>query len=186
MVAGALWGSYRLGLMRARFLLILMIVTWTAVVRAESPQRLAEWVVDQGGAVEYEGNDPSKAVVKARVIELNDKLLERLAGAFGELRELEASFSDATATGLGRLRNLKRLRALALMSATVDDESMKQIGALAELRSLSLHGNGVTDARLASLGRLVHLENLDLEQAEISGAGLAVVKNFPELRSVNL
>src|SRR5438309_6670552 len=95
-----------------------------AVAKAgEPPEKLVDWINEQGGAVEYQANDPTKPVVRVRLPELDDKSLQRIVASLPQLQALDVGFSRATPAGLAKLKGLKGLQSLAIANTTLTDAS---------------------------------------------------------------
>ena len=104
------------------------------------------------------------------------------------LRFLELTGCKFTEGGLAEIQKLKELRTLNLDSAGgVTDTGLQHLAGLSELRNLGLAGSPkVTAAGLWKLQALRNLVELDLSQTNITNSGLQVLKQFPELRRLNL
>ncbi len=92
-----------------------------------------------------------------------------------EIRDLEA---------VGALTQLERLKLPQQMMLNVT--GAKEIGKLHNLTSLRLYGVDIDDASFQELRTLIRLQELDLTHTRITDQGLTVLKDLPELKSLEL
>jgi outer membrane protein assembly factor BamB len=92
-------------------------------------------------------------------------------GQLKELHQLDVYDRAASNQTLEQAGKLPRLRLLALVNGTFDDDGVKHLAGAAALEELSLDSAGVTDASIESLTGLHNLRTLRLGRARITPAG---------------
>ena len=88
------------------------------------------------------------------------------------LRSLQLG-PETTDAMLVYVKDLQKLRDLAMQETKVTDDGLKNLAGLVHLEKLNLTNTQVSDAGLMHLQRLTALKRLRLAHSRVSGAGLA-------------
>lgn len=137
--------------------------------------------VDNDTAIESIATLESIADLSLSGKELNDDQLLRLR-ALRNLTSLELLSNRLTSRGLTVIESLPELRTLSIPAAEwVDDRALVSISRATELESLTLLGAAITDDGLAQLTSLRKLRVLDLSHTEIHDNGLDALASLPAL-----
>ncbi|MBC8870737.1 MAG: hypothetical protein H8E44_15045 [Planctomycetes bacterium] len=114
----------------------------------------------------------------------SDQGLGNLAG-LGSLESLSVVSDRITSNVVSTLAKLKKLGALTLSDARIDDEGLRQLAALKTLRALEVRGSdAISDRGVSFLEALEALESLKLDSKRVtskSGPTLARMKHLKAL-----
>jgi hypothetical protein len=145
-----------------------------------------------GARVEYEDDDPDKAIISIEV--LVNPLDEVSAKDFAVVGEL-SSLREARLTGakiddryVEYLTGLKRLEELELVDTRITDKGLKALSQIKTLKRLVVAFSPlVTDAGVENLAKLANLEELVLTDVPgLKGLGLAALQGTTKLRTLDL
>ncbi len=112
--------------------------------------------------------------------------LKNIGPALAELEMLNLYQTGLTDEGMECLDECRKLKTLALSSATIGDSGFAHFRNMESLKQLVASSTKVTDNGLAALAGLKNLQSLSLGKTAITGAGLAQLENLDKLENLML
>ncbi|HET6880828.1 MAG TPA: serine/threonine-protein kinase [Pirellulales bacterium] len=151
----------------------------SAVVAEDRDRAAAQWVLAQGGFVQFSVNS-SGSIGSAR--NKSDLPSEPFQVFQINLNGLSA----VTSADLDRFARLSRLNILQLAGTKIDSEAIARLVQMRLLDSLNIQGTGIQSSQLASLAALKKLNRIDLTSAQQNDDGYAGLTKLAGLRELVL
>ncbi|MBX3415762.1 MAG: protein kinase [Pirellulales bacterium] len=174
-------------------------IRWQAV----DQRRLAQWALEQGGAVSLVTADGDRlddlkqrhelplgrfrlrAIDLSHRAQITDDDLRQVAG-LTDVESLLLAGTGVTDAGLASIAAAKSLRELDLSQTAVSDRGVAALAALPALEQLFLTDTTIGDDAVRSLRRLEYLSHLGLAGTKVTQASLADLAHMPALRWLSL
>lgn len=173
-------------------LILLMLFALLGLADPTPASELESAVIEVGGLIEFENDDPSKPVAidlyngnnplkgkGGRNEAVTDAWLAEHLVDLPTLRKLSVSNCAVTNAGMIVVGKLIGLEELNLTLTAVSDDGLRQLGKLTELRTLGLASSQCTGTGFDALGELKKLESVNLHFTPVSDAGLAAISQVP-------
>lgn len=164
--------------LRALLLVMLVVCFGLAPVAYEQQKAIRQQaavaaIQKLGGRVEYDPSLPSRSAWQ-RILLGDD--------SYGNATGLDLSQTRVTDAELAHIRELPRLRWLAVSETKATDAGLVHLGGLTRLQNLNLGETQVTDAGLVHLHRLQQLGVLSVQRSQVTDSGVkGLQKSLPNL-----
>jgi hypothetical protein len=103
-------------------------------------------------------------------------------GNLREIREINATLTQATGSFLAEMKDLSTLDFLQLIGPKVSNECFVHVSRCVNLRQLSIDQTSITDQGVAHLSSLIKLYQLDIRYSQITDESLKHIKSLSTLR----
>lgn len=163
-------------------------------------RRMAFWVLDSGGVIDFEDTRTPRIVDRTDVPSDHFRLLHinissrtditeddfAKIGQLIHLRHLQLSETNIDNQTVHYIGRLSSLRSLWLNYTTISDIGLQRLQSLTQLRHLDLSGSRITDDGLRVLGNMQELEFLDVSETEVTSNGISILTRFAKLKVLKL
>jgi len=102
------------------------------------------------------------------------------------LREVLLDRSDAGDAGVKYIAALPNVQRIALFSAAVTGDCLKDLSTMKNLKSLRLSQNDIKTQNMKYLGAMPHLESLALGRCRLSDAGIKYLATCADLQTLDI
>jgi Leucine Rich repeat len=154
-------------------ILALLVIYGAPALRQWSVER--SWAKD-GATVTCDGRGELKTLVAHFApVEFDRSSLKRIPGS-QSLEVLVLMYTPVTDDDLSNVRDVPRLRTLAINGTDVTDRGIARIAAIRSLEVVSLENTVVTDACISDLVQLQNLRELNVRGTKLSDNGVEQLK----------
>jgi hypothetical protein len=116
--------------------------------------------------------------ISAEGAPIRDEHLETIAKKAINVESLLLNNTSVSASALGTIGGLKKLKVLSFANTAIDDDALRCIRGLTDLEILYVNGTKVTNEAVAHLRHLPKLRVLDISDTAIKPLRLRELKNF--------